>query len=162
VIANLLNDSQVTLPDGETDEQVLSALCALLKGDTNAGEDAIRDALGAAAPSVSSAERMQLQSGLPVSCGVLSIAVARSKNVLAVSSAALALTCEAMRASTKAFDAKIAQNGANKHSAAVAAEVLCFLEGSSLVNAKPKDGGAGELPEVPLVCSPSSPAAFSQ
>jgi histidine ammonia-lyase len=151
VIASLLNNSQIALPAGESDEVALRGLCGLLKGDKNAGDDAARDLLGESTPFVSTAERLHLESGLPVSCGVLSVSVACLKKVLAVSSATLALTCEALRASTKVFDAKVAQGGANKHSAAVAAEVSCLLEGSTLTNAKAKDGGAGELSELPLV-----------
>ena len=150
-IARLLNTSSASLPQQHTDAATLSALCAFLHGDASAASARPEDAaaaLGDPPPQVSAAERSQLQSGQPVSCAVLALAIARLRGVLAASTAALAATTEALRASTKAFDAKAVQAGFTPHAAAAAAEALCYVEGSALTNAKAKEGGAGEHPEL--------------
>jgi Aromatic amino acid lyase len=160
-LAALINKAEPTLRKTATDAQALSLLCAFFHGDANALclTDADTTAvLGDTPPSLSSDERLQLTAGLPVTTGLMALAVVQLRSLLSTCTAALALSCEALRASTKPFDPKAVEAGQNKAAIAASAEVLALLEGSTQTNAKAKDGGAGDLPEIvqarlPRACS---------
>ena len=150
-LASLVNQSQARLDEYATDAQVLAPLCTFFHGrpeKVSLAEETARAVLGAAPPAVSAAERLQLEGGLPVTCGLMCLATVQLSALQSLCTAVLALSCDALRASSAPFDASRIEAGQNKLAVAVGAEVLSLLEGSTQINAKPRDGGTGTVPEL--------------
>lgn len=142
--------TELTLPRAECDSDALAGLTASLCGIGSAlglSDSAFSRAMvGADPPGLSKNERLQLLSGSPVTCGALSIAVTYVRDMLHIGSLSFAMSCEALKASTAAFaDSQLPNVLAGKYVAEVARDVVALLEGSSLANAKSKDGGTGNL-----------------
>ena len=131
-----------------------AAAAAAFHGDAaplGLSPDGLTAAFPAGSPALSADERKQLLAGTAVSGGLLCMAVAQLQTHHAISTAALALSCEALRASSKSFAAKIVEPTGSKEAAAAAADVVTLLERSTFANAKPKDGGIGIVPEMTQV-----------
>jgi hypothetical protein len=158
-LKELINGSDAKFASASTDAAALAELPAFFHGQADAlrlsaaAASAIFRHIGDPPPAVSAHERAQLVAGLPLSCGLMSLATVQMRSLLSLSTSTLALSCEAFRASTKPFAAKTVEASHNKAAIAVAAEVLSYLEASTFVNAKPKDGGAGTMPELTQVRS---------
>lgn len=145
--------SQVSLPKARGDSDALAGILAALSGKGAAvglSDEVLTGALpGDAPPGYSKVERLQLLSGSPVTCGALALAVAQLRSALQVGSMALAMSCESLKASTATFtDSKLPSISASKFVGDVSRDVAALLEGSSFVNAKPKDGGSGSVESV--------------
>lgn len=157
--------TDIALPKAAVDSDALAALTVLMNGDTSAvGLSGAEDAadLGVAQPpGFSSAERLQILSGSPASCGALALAATQAQKLLSANSATLAIACEALKGSSGMFsDMKLPDVSASKNVSAVASDVIALLESSTFVNRKPKDGGIGTIGSVVKVCSSRTHVAW--
>ena len=154
-LAGLVNGTHAVLKKTATDQQALQFLCAAFHGEAAAlqlSDSDLNAAFGGSPPGLSAEEHAQLVAGLPVTTGLMCISVTQLQTFLSTCTATLAVSCEALRASTKPFDPKLIEAGQNAVAIAAAGEVLSLLDGSNQVNAKPRDGGAGEVRELTQVC----------
>lgn len=143
----------VSLPKARGDTDALAAIPGALAGHSTAvslSDDAVSNAVpGGQAPGYSKVERLQLLSGSPITCGALAIATVQLRSALHANSVSLAMSCEALKASTAMFaDSKLPNISASKYVADVSRDIVALLDGSSFVNAKPKDGGIGSTQPV--------------
>lgn len=101
-LAGLLNNNVLPkLPAAAEDETVLSALADACQPE---GAAAIADALqsaGISAPTISSNERVVLQSGASASAGIGALTVQAGRTLLSTATAVAALSCEAFGAQVR-------------------------------------------------------------
>lgn len=150
-------DLNWVLPKKAVDSDALAALPALLSGDVSivglSDAKAAADVGVSEPPGFSAAERLQLLSGSPASCGALALAATQAQALLSANSATLALACEALQGSSAMFsDMKLPDVSASKNVSAIASDVIALLESSTFANKKPKDGGKGTIGAVVKVC----------
>eukprot|EP00803_Ostreobium_quekettii_P009552 evm.model.scf_85EXC.10 EVM.evm.TU.scf_85EXC.10 scf_85EXC:64372-67395(+) len=119
------------------DESVLGELIGELEGSMDPGDGGC---------GLAPAERLVLASGGSASAGVAAVGVHAGKALMDAAAGVAAVTCEAIGADVRSFDADRAEARPLKAAIAVADDLRCLLEGSQMVN--PRKGGAGAAPGV--------------
>ncbi|KAG2483026.1 hypothetical protein HYH03_018057, partial [Edaphochlamys debaryana] len=118
-------------------------------------------AAGLTAPGLSAAERAVLTSGCCGAAGVGALAVAGGRKLLSLATAAAALSCEALGAPTKSFEADVVEAQGYKAAIGAADELLGLLEGSKRVDSL-KERGAEPEAMAPFTAAPQRLGALGE
>lgn len=129
------------LPAADADFTVLAALARSLSGEHDVVSSDPDPPSRPDAVVLAGVDLGVFQSGTSASAGVAAVVVQSGKMLLEVANGVAGLTCEALGAHVKGFDADNLESSPYKSTLDVADDLRCLMEGSSLVN--PKKGGIG-------------------
>ena len=144
-----LSHMALVLTRGEPDRDSESGL-AEYQGQVITGKSAMEQA-GIERILLGPKEGLALNNGATFSAAIAALAVWDSSRLLDLSEAALALSLEALRGCSQAFDPRIHQIRNHLGQQTVAAKVVKYIEGSTLINSTPRVQDAYSLRCAPQV-----------